>query len=61
MGDKRLTKDPENRMICGVCAGVAKYFDIDVTIVRLVWAAFTLLGGCGILLYVVCALLMPDA
>ena len=55
---KRLYKS-NNRMLCGVCAGVAEYLGIDPTIVRLVWAALALTGS-GILLYIVAALVMPE-
>ena len=48
-----------NRMICGVCAGVAEYFGIYPTIVRLIWAALAL-SGTGILLYIVAAIVMPE-
>ena len=37
MGDKRLYKSSENSMLCGVCGGIAEYFDIDPTLVRLAW------------------------
>ena len=46
-------------MICGVCAGVAEYFGIDPTIVRLIWAALAL-SGTGNLLYIVAAIVMPE-
>ena len=55
---KRLYKS-NNRMLCGVRAGIAEYFGIDPTIVRLVWAALAL-SGTGILLYIVAALVMPE-
>ena len=55
---KKLYKS-NNRMLCGVCAGVAEYFGIDPTIVRLIWAALAL-GGTGILLYIVAAIVMPE-
>ena len=55
---KRLYKS-NNRMLCGVCAGIAEYFGIDPTIVRLVWAALAL-SGTGILLYIVAALVIPE-
>ena len=55
---KKLYKS-NNRMICGVCAGVAEYFGIDPTIVRLIWAALAL-SGTGILLYIVSAIVMPE-
>ncbi len=59
MNGRRLTKS-NNKKICGVCAGIAEYFDIDPTIVRLIWAAVTLAGGSGILIYIVAALVMDD-
>lgn len=55
---KKLYKS-NNRMLCGVCAGVAEYLGIDPTIVRLVWAALALTGS-GILLYIIAALVMPE-
>ena len=48
-----------NRMICGVCAGIAEYLGIDPTVVRLIWAALGLTGT-GILLYIIAALVMPE-
>ena len=56
---KKLTRS-NNKMIAGVCAGVAKFFGLDVTLVRIVWAASILLGGAGIILYLICMLLMPS-
>lgn len=55
---KKLYKS-SNRMICGVCAGIAEYFGIDPTIVRLIWAALAL-SGTGILLYIIAAFVMPE-
>ena len=57
---KRLYKDKQNEQLCGVCAGVAKYFSIDPTLVRLGLVAFCLLGGSGILAYIICAIIIPD-
>lgn len=55
---KKLYKS-NNRMICGVCAGLAEYLGIDHTVVRLIWAALGLTGT-GILLYIIAALVMPE-
>ena len=55
---KKLYKS-NNRMICGVCAGIAEYLGIDPTVVRLLWAALGLIGT-GILLYIIAALVMPE-
>ena len=58
---KKLTKSTSNKMICGVCSGFAKYFDIDPTIVRLIWALLVLCAGTGVLAYIRCAIIMPDS
>lgn len=47
-------------MLCGVCGGIAEYFDIDPTLVRLVWVIITLMGGAGILAYIIAAIVIPD-
>lgn len=49
-----------DKMLCGVCSGIGKFFDIDPTIVRLLWAVITLCGGAGIVAYAVCALIIPE-
>ena len=54
----RLTRS-EDKMIGGVCAGLAEYLDIDPTIVRIVWVLMVLFAGFGILLYVILWLIMP--
>lgn len=59
MSEKKLFKS-KNKMIAGVCSGFAEFFGVDPTIVRIVWAAVTLLGGTGIILYIVCTLVMPQ-
>ena len=57
---KRLTKS-NNRMLLGVCAGIAEYFDIDPNVVRVLWVLFCLAGGSGILGYIIAAIIMPSA
>ena len=57
---KRLYKDVANKKLAGVCAGLAKYFDIDVTLVRLAWILFVCLGGSGLLAYILAAWVMPE-
>ena len=56
---KRLYKSRENKMIAGVCGGIAEYFDIDPTLVRLAWILFTACTGCGIIAYIIAAIVMP--
>ena len=58
--DKRLFKSKNDKKICGVCGGVANYFNLDSTVVRLAWVAFTLLGGSGILAYIIAAIVIPE-
>lgn len=57
--EKRLYKSNTDKKIDGVCAGIAEYFDIDPTLVRLVWALAVLFAGTGILAYIVAALVIP--
>ena len=57
---KRIYKNREKKMLCGVCAGLAEYFDIDPTIVRVLWAVVSLGYGIGLLAYIVCAIVFPD-
>lgn len=57
---KKLLKSSDNKKIAGVCAGLAKYFGIDATIVRLVFALCMLFIGFGLTIYIVCLVLMPS-
>ena len=56
---KRLYKIEQGKKIDGVCGGIAEYFDIDPTIVRLAWVLFTACAGSGIIAYIIAALVMP--
>ncbi|OYQ67504.1 PspC domain-containing protein [Aerococcus sp. 1KP-2016] len=58
---KTLTKSNSNIMVDGVCAGIAEYFDIDPTIIRVLFVVISISGGAGILAYVILALIMPRA
>ena len=57
--EKKLYKLEEGKMIDGVCAGVAEYFGLDVTLVRIIWAVLALAGSTGLIAYIICAILMP--
>ena len=57
--EKRLYKIQEGKKLCGVCGGIAEYFNIDPTLIRLAWVLFTCLGGSGLLAYVIAAIVMP--
>ena len=56
---KRLYKSRTDRKIDGVCAGIAKYLNIDPTIIRILWVIISLAGGSGILAYIICMIIMP--
>ena len=57
--NKKLYRVEDNKMLLGVCNNIAEYFDVDPTVVRLVWAFATLFLGAGVLAYVVAAIIMP--
>lgn len=57
--EKKLYRVMDDKKIAGVCAGVARYLDLDVTIVRLVWAVLGLAGTFGIWAYIIAALIIP--
>lgn len=60
----RLTRSITDRKLAGVCGGIAKYFDIDSTVVRLLWAVLTIVPGAivfGVVAYVVAWLIIPEA
>ncbi len=56
---KRLFRS-QNKMLAGVCAGLAEYFDIDPTIVRLLFALFTFGYGAGVFAYIVMWIIIPE-
>lgn len=59
-GPKRLYKSRTDVKLCGVCGGLAAYFGIDSTLVRIAWVVLLLFGGSGFLLYFLAFLVMPD-
>lgn len=56
--ERKLYKDPNNKVIAGVCSGLGNYLGVDVTIMRVLFVAMALLGGPGLLIYVILALIM---
>lgn len=58
---KKLYRSNTDRKLCGVCGGLAEYFDIDPTIIRLIFIFLTLFGGGGVLIYLICALVVPKS
>lgn len=60
MEKKKLYKSSTDKKLCGVCGGIAEYFDVDSTIIRLALALFTFFGGAGLIIYIIAALVMPN-
>ena len=60
MSSKRLERSTNDRMVAGVAGGVASYLNIDPTLARLLFVIFTLLGGPGLLVYIVLWVVMPE-
>ena len=58
--NKKLYKNKAQGKICGVCAGIAEFFEIDVTIIRILWLVAVFAVGTGLLAYLACAIVMPD-
>ncbi len=56
---KKIVKSTNNKMIFGVCAGVADQLNIDPTIVRVIWAIAAFVYGTGLLAYIICAIVFP--
>jgi len=59
MDQKRLYRSTRDKVICGVCGGIAEYINIDPTVVRLLWVIFSFMGGAGIIAYIIAAIIMP--
>ncbi|PKM91826.1 hypothetical protein CVU82_01305 [Candidatus Falkowbacteria bacterium HGW-Falkowbacteria-1] len=57
---KKLYRSKSDRIIFGVCGGMAKYFDIDPIMIRLVFVVLTIGAGSGVLIYLICALIIPS-
>jgi len=55
---KRLYRDTENQKIFGVCAGLSDYFEMDVTLIRLIWVLLVFFAGTGLLAYIIMAILI---
>ncbi|MFT9077881.1 PspC domain-containing protein [Ethanoligenens sp.] len=58
--DKRLYRSRTQRMLAGVCGGIAEYFNVDPTLIRLAWVVFCFIGGSGILAYIIAAIIVPE-
>jgi phage shock protein C len=58
---KRLMRSVTDKKIAGVCGGLAEFFDMDATIIRVLWLLAVFLGGTGVLAYIICWIAMPEA
>lgn len=56
---KKLYRSTTDKKLCGVCGGIAQYFDIDSTLVRLLWVVLAICAGSGLLAYIICAIVIP--
>ena len=58
--NKKLYRSVSDKKLAGVCGGIAEYFGLDATLIRVGWAIVSLFAGAGILAYIVCALIIPE-
>ncbi len=58
--EKKLYRSTTDKKLAGVCGGLAKYLNIDVTVVRLICALVCAFTGIGLLAYIICALIVPE-
>ena len=56
---KKLYRVREGKVLAGVCGGIAEYFDLDPTVIRVIWALLAATGS-GVLAYIICALIIPE-
>lgn len=57
---QKIVRPREGRKIAGVCQALANFFGLDVNIIRIVWLLAVLLGGTGLLAYLICWLVIPE-
>ncbi|MBC5688665.1 PspC domain-containing protein [Mediterraneibacter sp. NSJ-55] len=59
MGTKKLYRSRTNKMLCGVCGGIGEYFNVDPTLIRLLFVIFGCTGS-GVLAYIIAAIVIPQ-
>jgi phage shock protein C len=57
---RKLYRSQTNRMVAGVCGGLAEYFNVDATLIRILFVVLTVFGGAGLVLYLAMWILVPD-
>jgi phage shock protein PspC (stress-responsive transcriptional regulator) len=60
-GYHRIYRDPDHRIIGGVCSGMAAYWDMDPWIVRVIFLVLAMMGGLGVLVYLILYIVIPEA
>ena len=58
--NRKLYKSNQNNMIAGVCGGLGEFFDVDPTLIRLLWVIFALAARSGLLVYIASAIIIPE-
>ncbi len=57
---KKLYRSKKQRILGGVCGGMGEYFDIDPSLIRLIWLLIFFMGGSGLLIYIICWIVIPE-
>lgn len=57
---KKLYRSKSNRMLVGVCGGIAEYFNMDPTVIRVIWAITSVFAFAGVIAYAICAFVIPE-
>ncbi len=57
---KKVYRSKTDKKLAGVCGGIAEYFNIDSTLVRLVFVLLSMVGGMGVLGYLICMIVIPE-
>jgi phage shock protein PspC (stress-responsive transcriptional regulator) len=60
MSEKKLVRSTTDKMVAGVCGGLAQYLEVDTVIIRIAFVVFALLGGPGIIVYIILWIVMPE-
>jgi phage shock protein C len=60
MQEKKMHRSTTNKMVAGICGGLADYFGLDASLMRIIFVVLALLGGPGILLYIVLWIVLPE-
>lgn len=57
--EKKLYRSVNDRVFAGVCGGIGEYFAVDTVVIRLLWVVFTVMGGAGLIAYIIAAIIVP--